>query len=56
MKGVYFGLLIWVIKDLCAGSYTALLRMDVTWGIGIIVVGFFMWIVYGPLLWYLYEK
>jgi hypothetical protein len=56
MKGVHFGLLIWVIKDIAAGSYTALIRMDVAWGIGLIVVGFFMWIVYGPLLWYLYEK
>ena len=56
MKGVYFGLLIWVIKDVAAGSYTILIRTDVSWGIGLIVIGFFMWIVYGPLLWYLYKK
>lgn len=56
LKGIYFGLLIWVVKDVAAGSYTVLIRTDVTWGIGLIVGGFFMWIVYGPLLWYLYKK
>jgi hypothetical protein len=56
LKGVYFGLLIWVVKDVAAGSYTILIRMDVSWGIGLILIGFFMWIVYGPVLGYLYKK
>ena len=56
MKGVYFGLLIWVIKDIAAGSYTVLIRTDVNWGLGLIIGGFFMWIVYGLILGYLYKK
>ena len=56
LKGLYFGLSIWVIKDVAAGSYLALTMMEVNSAIILIVVGFFMWIVYGLVLGYLYRK
>jgi hypothetical protein len=56
VKGLYFGLSIWVIKDVAAGSYLALTMMEVNSAIHLIVGGFFMWIVYGPVLGYLYKK
>ena len=56
VKGLYFGLSIWVIKDVAAGSYLALTIMEVNSAIMLIVGGFFMWIVYGPVLGYLYKK
>jgi hypothetical protein len=56
VKGLYFGLFIWVIKDVAAGSYLALTMMEVSSAINLIVGGFFMWIVYGPVLGYLYKK
>lgn len=55
-KGLYFGLMIWFIKDIAAGAYTALTMGQVATGIGLIVVGFFMWIAYGPVLAALYKK
>ena len=56
VKGLYYGLLIWVIKDVVAGSYLALTLMEVNLAIILISTGFFMWIVYGPVLGYLYKK
>jgi hypothetical protein len=56
LKGLSYGLLIWLIKDIAAGSYTALIGIGVTWGIGLILVGFFVWIAYGPVLAILYKK
>ena len=56
VKGLYFGLSIWVIKDVAAGSYLALTMMEVSSAIILIFGGFFMWIVYGPVLGYLYKK
>lgn len=55
VKGLYYGLLIWVIKDVCAGSYLALTIMEVNSAI-MLIVGFPLWIVYGPVLGYLYKK
>lgn len=49
-KGLYFGLMIWFIKDIGAGAYTALTMEQAASGIGLIVVGFFMWIAYGQVL------
>jgi hypothetical protein len=56
VKGLYFGLSIWVIKDVAAGSYLALTMMEVNSAILLIIPGFFMWVVYGPVLGYLYKK
>ena len=56
MKGLYFGLSIWVIKDVAAGSYLALTMMEVNSAMMLIAGGFFLWIVYGPVLGYLFKK
>lgn len=56
VKGLYFGLSIWVIKDVAAGSYLALTMAEVNSAIILIIGGFFMWIVYGLVLGYLYKK
>jgi hypothetical protein len=56
LKGFYFGLLIWIIKDVAAGSFAALINLETELAIGLISVGFFMWIAYGPVLGYLYKK
>jgi hypothetical protein len=55
MKGLYFGLSIWVIKDVAAGSYLALTMMEINSAIVLIIPGFFLWVVYGPVLGYLYK-
>jgi hypothetical protein len=55
VKGLYFGLSIWVIKDVAAGSYLALTMNEVNSAIVLIIPGFFMWVVYGPVLGYLYK-
>ena len=56
MKGLCFGLSMWIFKDVLAGSYLALTMNEVNSAIILIVVGFFMWIVYGPVLGFLYKK
>ncbi len=56
MKGINFGLLIWLIKDIAAGAYIALIDNLVSAAIGLIFIGFFMWIVYGYVLGMLYKK
>jgi len=56
IKGLYFGLLIWLIKDIAAGSYTALMLMEVKTAINLIYYGFFMWTIYGLILGYIYKK
>jgi len=54
MKGLIFGLLIWIVKDVAAGSYVALIFMEISISINLIIIGFSMWIVYGLILGYLY--
>jgi hypothetical protein len=56
MKGLTFGLSIWVIKDVAAGSYLALTMNEVNSAIMLIIGGFFMWIVYGLIIGILYKK
>lgn len=56
LKGLTFGLSIWVIKDVAAGSYLALTMLVVNSAIILIIGGFVMWIVYGLVLGYLYKK
>ena len=56
IKGLYFGLIIWLIKDVAAGSYTALILTQIQTALLLIIYGFIMWIVYGLLLGYLYKK
>lgn len=54
-KGLYFGLMIWLIKDIAGGTYVALMG-GITFATELIFVGFFMWIVYGPIICKLYTK
>ena len=56
MKGLYFGLIIWIVKDLAAGSYTAFILQEGQTAKFLIYYGFFMWIIYGLILGMLYKK
>ena len=56
LKGLYFGILIWIIKDVAAGSYLGLIGGGTYYAVTLILIGFFMWIIYGPVLGYLYKK
>jgi hypothetical protein len=56
LKGLYFGILIWIIKDVAAGSYLGAIAAGTYYAVTLISIGFFMWIVYGPILGYLYKK
>jgi hypothetical protein len=55
MKGLIYGLLVWIGKDVAAGSYVALIFMEISISINLILIGFFMWIIYGLILGYLYK-
>jgi uncharacterized membrane protein YagU involved in acid resistance len=55
MKGLNFGLLIWLICDIAAGAYVGLVINEVSTAIGLISFGFFTWIVYGYILGTLYK-
>jgi hypothetical protein len=54
-KGLYFGLMIWLIKDIAAGAYIGFVEGVIPTAIWL-QSGFFMWITYGPLLGALYKK
>jgi len=56
LKGLYFGLIVWLIKDVAAGSYIALILMEVNSAISLILVGFLMWMIYGLILGILYKN
>jgi len=63
MKGLYFGLLVWLIKDVIAGTYTIysgiMISGLIEWvaaGINLFVIGIYMWPIYGLVLGYLYKK
>lgn len=64
-KGLYFGLLIYFIKDITAGTYSIYsgimgaqygLLEWIALGINLIVIGVYMWPIYGIVLGYLYKK
>jgi hypothetical protein len=56
LKGLCYGILIWLIKDIAAGSYIALIGIGTNYALALILVGFFMWIVYGFILGHFYKK
>ena len=56
MKGLYAGLIIWLIKDIAAGAYVGFVDGYTEIMVSLIFVGFFMWIAYGALLGMLYKK
>ena len=54
-KGLFFGLMIYLIKDIAAGAYIGFvggMHPAAIW----LQSGFFIWITYGPLLGVLYKK
>ena len=55
-KGLYFGLMIWFIKDIAAGSYVTFVARQIAIGFDLIVGGLYMWIIYGLVLGVLYKK
>jgi hypothetical protein len=55
LKGLYFGLIIWLIKDIMAGSYLALTMLEIPSAIILLINGFFMWPAYGLVLGFLYK-
>jgi len=62
-KGLFFGLLIWFIKDIAAGAYLILVGslgpLNLQWvaaGVNLVVLGFYMWPIYGLVLGALYKK
>ena len=63
-KGLYFGLMIWFIKDIAAGAYLIFSGIMtpggiiewVTAGVNLIVIGLYMWPIYGLALGALYKK
>lgn len=54
-KGLYFGLIIWLIQGLAGGIYVAIMG-GVRFATELIFLGFFMWIVYGAVIGKLYTK
>ena len=56
VKGLYYGLFIWLIRNVAAGSSFALTMLKHNEAIIFIFCGFFLWIVYGPVIGYLYKK
>lgn len=55
LKGLIYGLLVWIAKDVAAGSYVALIFLEISISINLILIGFPMWIIYGLVLGYLYK-
>jgi hypothetical protein len=64
MKGLFFGLLIWFMKDIAAGAFLIFsgtlvaegLLEWITAGVNLIVLGSYMWPIYGLVLGALYKK
>jgi hypothetical protein len=64
MKGLFFGLFLWAIKDIVAGAYLIFsgtivaggLLEWITAGFNLIVMGSYMWVIYGLVLGALYKK
>jgi uncharacterized membrane protein YagU involved in acid resistance len=55
MKGLYFGLMIWLIKDIAAGTYVYIMGVpSIT--VSLIWVGFFMWVAFGLVIGTIYKK
>lgn len=55
VKGFYFGLLIWLIKDIAISTYMARLSFEISFAIASILCGFFMWVALGIVLGALYR-
>ena len=55
-KGLYFGLMIWLIKDITGGAYITFVAKQPGIGIDFLVGGIYIWVIYGLVLGYLYKK
>jgi len=56
-KGLNFGLIVWVVKDIQAAAYVTISMMQpIMIGVNLIVGGFYMWITYGLVIAYLYKR
>jgi len=55
-KGVYFGLMVYLIKDIAIAPYLAFIDMQTQLAIDYVFIGIFMWIPYGAVLGALYKK
>jgi len=56
LKGVYFGLMVWLIKDVATAPYLAFIDMQTQLAIDYVFIGFFAFIPYGAVLGALYKK
>ena len=56
MKGLYFGLMIWLIHDISQSAFLAFVDKEITLAISTVFAGFFIWIVYGLVIGKLYKK
>ncbi|WP_455276239.1 hypothetical protein [[Eubacterium] cellulosolvens] len=55
IKGLIFGIMIWVIKDISAGSFLYLVNLEYSSATRLILIGLPMWIAYGLVIGYLYK-
>jgi len=55
-KGVYFGLMVYLIKDIAIAPYLAFIDMQTQLAIDYVILGIIMWIPYGAVLGALYKK
>jgi len=55
-KGLYFGLMIWLINSIAPGAHLGIHSMEFNIAIRLVFVYFFVWISYGPVLGVLYKK
>lgn len=55
-KGLIFGLMVWFIKDIAAGSYVIFVARNPGIGFDLIVGGLYMWAIYGVILGHIYKK
>ena len=55
-KGLIFGLMIWLVKDIVAGGYIGLAMQEMSVAVSLIVVGFYCVVTYGLVLGLLYKK
>jgi len=56
VKGLYAGLILWLVKDIASGLYLAFLDWEFSYAISTIFIGFFSWIAYGCVLGALYKN
>lgn len=56
LKGLNYGIFIWLVIDIAASSFIALIGIGINYALSLIFFGFFMWVTYGLILGSLYKK